>query len=57
MIVFGCFLLFFCSLFLFFYVGMVLSKLEAGKSKNERGGQKVEQLPVNIKGGSYICNS
>ena len=40
-----------------FYVVILLSKLEAGektKKKQKGGGQKVEQVPVKIKGGSYV---
>ena len=42
--------------FVLFYDVMLLSKPEAGKH-TKNGGQKVEQLPVAIKGGSYVCNS
>ena len=38
-----------CLLLLCFYVVMLLSKLEAGE-KQKKGGQKVEGLPVKIKG-------
>ena len=36
---------------------MLLSKLEAGQNQKRGGAQEVEQLPVKIKGGSYVCNS
>ena len=41
-------------LLLCFYVVLLLSKLEARKSKNGGGGKKVEQLPVKIKRGNYV---
>ena len=44
-------------LLLCFLVDMLLSKQKGGnkkKSKKEGGWQKVEQLPVEIKGGSYV---
>ena len=55
-VVFGCCKILFACCCCVFYVDVLLSKQDGRNKQMKTGGQKVEQLPVKIKGDNYVPN-